>query len=297
MRKMIQIGTNLLWQLGKSLFVTLALICVVVTTAAGGKTSVEQFQESGLSVAVSPVWQPLSYYDESGNLAGFFIEYWRKWSEKTGIPVEFKTMTWAETLSSVGDGEADIHSGLYHTDERAEYLDYSIPFYHSSGTLAIWAKGGVECDDDFTKLRIGAVNKTYEHTYALSNFPQKNIIAYEDTRAMLGALKEQAVDALVIDYPTFVLIGGNMGITEEVTICKTLYRRELFSAVGKGRSDLLDVVNDGLSRFSKVEKDMIIERWFVVEQPKDRWLSVLFPAVLVLCFVGGVVFFWVNKRS
>lgn len=85
-----------------------------------------------LVVAISGNYPPLSLLDANGDPAGMLVDIWRLWAEKSGQAIEFKVSSWADTLYTLQSGEADIHSGLFMSGERAEWMDFSRPVYEIS---------------------------------------------------------------------------------------------------------------------------------------------------------------------
>ncbi|MCK5481961.1 MAG: transporter substrate-binding domain-containing protein, partial [Gammaproteobacteria bacterium] len=76
-----------------------------------------------ISVAYSVDSIPFQYTDENGEPNGIIIDYWKLWSEKTGITVDFIEATWNGTLALVRDGKADAHAGLFFNEQRDRFLD------------------------------------------------------------------------------------------------------------------------------------------------------------------------------
>ena len=77
-------------------------------------------------IANSSSFHPYSFLGENGNPQGLLIDYWKEIEKQTGTPVEFILTDWAEGLDNVKTAKADIHAGLFYTDERDEYLNYTI---------------------------------------------------------------------------------------------------------------------------------------------------------------------------
>ena len=77
-----------------------------------------------ISVAYCNDCVPFQFSDEDGQPAGMIIDFWRLWSEKTGIVIDFRRATWSETLAMVGSGAADAHAGLFFNKHRDTFLEY-----------------------------------------------------------------------------------------------------------------------------------------------------------------------------
>ncbi len=111
----------------------LLLVCLLPSTLLAASPE-------RISVAYSIDSIPFQYTDESGEPNGIIIDYWKLWSEKTGIVVDFTEATWNETLALVRDREVDAHAGLFFNEERDGFLDYGVAltktdtnvFFHNS---------------------------------------------------------------------------------------------------------------------------------------------------------------------
>ena len=68
---------------------------------------------------------PPMVYREHGIPVGADIEIWRRWSEETGVKVEFRLMPWAEAIPALLNGEVDVVDGVSRTPERESALDFS----------------------------------------------------------------------------------------------------------------------------------------------------------------------------
>lgn len=90
-----------------------------------------------LTVAYCLDCVPFHYQDDKGEPTGLIIDYWRLWSKKTGVSVEFVVAPWGETLKMVGGGAADAHAGLFYTKERDKFLDYGAALGKTDGAVTV----------------------------------------------------------------------------------------------------------------------------------------------------------------
>ena len=88
----------------------LAAVMSATTLADATETSSPQV----LRMTHSVDYAPLFYVDDAGNSAGILVDYWRLWSERTGVKIEFQPMPWYECLAAVRDGRADVVPGVAH---------------------------------------------------------------------------------------------------------------------------------------------------------------------------------------
>ena len=76
-----------------------------------------------LVIAVSRTYPPFTQTDINGEPAGMFVDIWNLWAQKTGRAVTFRSSDWVGTLAALKSGDADIHSGLYYSAKRDEWIE------------------------------------------------------------------------------------------------------------------------------------------------------------------------------
>jgi PAS domain S-box-containing protein len=89
----------------------------------------------GVIIAIGRNCSPFTLMGPDGEPAGLLVEKWRLWSENTGCKIQFRPSRWAETIAAMKNGDADIHSGLFKTGDRAEWLSFSTPLFRTDTTL------------------------------------------------------------------------------------------------------------------------------------------------------------------
>ncbi len=136
-------------------------------------------------------------------------------------------------------------SGITVTPERQKIVDFSVPYYSSRQRLYLGKGVSVRTDGELKKLRIGTVYKTTGDEYVQKNFPGTRE-SFSDAVLLVDALRKGAVDGIVIDEPSGIVMTRNI---EGVTCYpKVLFTEELAYAVHKGNPELLAKINKILSR-------------------------------------------------
>ncbi len=127
-----------------ALLITSALIPVY----SNDKTFIADFE----------TWAPFRIADSSApsGFKGLDIEILNEISEKLNIKIQVRRSPWARSLENIKSGESDIITGVAHTDERAEFIDYIEPSYYSVTPVFYVHKGK------------GHLIKNYNDLYAYS---------------------------------------------------------------------------------------------------------------------------------
>ncbi len=251
------------------------------------------YSKSGVTVTASYSWKPYSFFDAAGNPSGFLVDFWKKWSEKTGVPVQFKLVTWGESLDLVAKGECDVQSGLYITDERERFFSFSIPVYHSRAVTFV--RKSTSCSEDLSKVRWGGVLGTAELASLVKMYPEGDLVTYKDSFALFQGLADGEIQAAVDDSSTVLLIGRELGLSGELEVCETFYQRNLHAAIRKGNTELVGIVDEGISQITESELRFMVNNWFIGVNEEVDWSESVLPVVVVLMLSLGV-WLWSFKR-
>lgn len=261
------------------------LIIFAVGVAQAGTE--RDYAKTGITVTATPFWKPYSFFDENDNPSGFFIDYWNKWSEKTGIPVKFKLVSWSETIDLVAKGEADLQAGLYFTEERAKVFDFSTPVFYSKAVMIIGKD--LSCELDPKSFTWGGVEGTVEKEEALKLSTRPAIASYENSRQLFSALSHGDIQAAVDDWSTVMLLGSEMQIKKDIKICTTVYQKDLVAPVLQDRPLLLALVNEGIGQITEAEKRFLVEKWFIGEEAESHWWRYVAPVSVGAVLIALVV--------
>lgn len=122
--------------------------------------------EKPLTIVYNRGIAPIKFTTDAGKPSGILNEYWQLLAEKAGLDLQFiEVDSFAESLEMVKSGKADLHAGIFYTDERSQFLAYSKPvldlkYYIYSGAdlppSRIWPIPGATCWELFR----GATQKT-----------------------------------------------------------------------------------------------------------------------------------------
>ena len=88
--------------------------------AFGAKTT-----SKPIIIANSATWPPFSFLDSNGQPQGLLIDLWNEWARENNHDVKFKLVDWNESLELIRTEEADIHAGLFKTENRESDMDFS----------------------------------------------------------------------------------------------------------------------------------------------------------------------------
>ncbi len=217
-----------------------------------------------ITVVYNPGTPPLKFTDSQGQASGLLVDLWRLWSEKSGIAVEFREAPWDETLRMVREGEADVHAGLFFTEERDRFLDYTTALldieyliFHHRTVL------GVKDLEDLEGFRIG-VPKGFTRDFVAGRLPQAALGVYADFDHLYQAAHDGKVRVFVsprINYQYYHLNRSGNQEQFEYDVNRPLYSRTYLGAVRQGNTELRQLIDQGLAMITQEERAAIERKW------------------------------------
>ncbi|MCG8634926.1 MAG: transporter substrate-binding domain-containing protein [Desulfobacterales bacterium] len=217
-----------------------------------------------LRIAASIDNTPFHFADEKGEAVGMFVDLWKLWSEKTGIPIAFIPVPWARSLSMVKNGQADIHAGCFFSVQRDTFLDYADElrdcqthfFFHDS----IYGLKGLQ---DLKGFEIGVLDQDYAVEFVRREMPGAALKIYESHQALFKGVERGEVKVFICDTPTalYFLTKKQLISRYRYHPSKPLYRKPFFAAVREGNTALTRVINKGLAAITREERAAIERQW------------------------------------
>jgi diguanylate cyclase (GGDEF)-like protein/PAS domain S-box-containing protein len=220
-------------------------------------------------VALDEDYAPFSMIDATGRPAGLFVDVWSLWSRKTGRPVRFLTGSWAWTMQAMESGKADIHSGLFESQNRQEWLLFSAPFYQSATRLYVLSEPNAPRSlEDLAGRPVGVYRSSYQEEYLRRAFPNVEALPFDGTRSQITALLAVRIRAFLGEALPTAKALRDMGLSSQVESREMHFSNAVHAAVKKGRAELLAQVDAGLAAITEEEYAALESRW--IENPAER---------------------------
>ena len=229
-------------------------------------------------------YYPYITTSNNGKLEGIIIDWWNLWSEKTGIEIEFVPLDIQSCIEKTKTGEIDIISGIFYSDERAVYVDFSDPLMRMR--TVIYLKNNVKIDSiqNFNGT-LNVVENTLAHSYIQNNYLGLKLNTFKSYASLIKAIYLQNIDGFSYDIPNPI---GNYKIPTAPNgyyFFKTLFTEKLRPAVKKGNRDLANLIISGANKISDDELIEIAEKWKMFEQDKTQiwwFLSIGFGLLVII---------------
>lgn len=171
--------------------------------SADGLTKVKDAGK--LTVATASGYAPYEFIDiktDPKKIIGVDMAFSQKLADKLGVKLDVKDMQFSSILGSVTGGKVDMAiAGMTETEERAKSVDFSDPYVVNENVTVVragdqdkWTK-----QSDFESLKMVAQKATTQETVVKDYYKPKQIVSLDTVPEMMMNLKENKVDATVIE--------------------------------------------------------------------------------------------------
>lgn len=204
-------------------------------------------------------------FKEDGEYVGFDIDLIHAVADEAGFEINFETTNFDGIIPGLQTGQFDIAiAGIGITEERAEKIDYSDPYYESGLRLAVAEDNdsidGIEDLDGKTiATRLGSTSAAYIE----ENIEGAEANQYEQLDQAYLAVENGSVDAILYDAPNVAYYIQTEG-EGKLKMVGELYQAEDYGiAISKGNDELVDAINEALETLKENgEYDEIHAEWF-----------------------------------
>ena len=187
-----------------------------------------------------------------------------------GIPVTFvSSNSFTENIDNLKSGEVDFLLGLFINDERAEWADFSL-LIHKVDTGLFFHGDAIKPKKlrDLANKRIAVQESFFQEGYLKKNYPELDIIAFDNIADSIDALLNKDIDIIFHEIPAMDALLGRKGLTGAFTLSdEILLSNSVHAMVVKGRSGLLKKINEGIQSIPILKLIELETRWLRSKTP------------------------------
>ncbi len=246
---------------------------LMVLTGCGQETAPPQQEQPAPTAKVMKVVTEAGFapfeFQEGNEFLGFDMDIIRAIGEAEGYQVEISHMGFDSLVPALQSDKADVViAGMSIDPERAKAVDFSTPYFDAGLIIAVAENTtGIATLEDLQGKKIAGQVGTIGAAACDSvkeKDPKTEVRIFDNVGEAFMELEKGGIDAVVNDHPVtaYYIQTSGQGKTKMVG--------EVFSAddqygiaVKKGNTEMLKVVNDGLSKIKADGKyDEIYKRWF-----------------------------------
>ena len=170
-----------------------------------------------IRVGMEPCTEP-TVFVRNGEIVGLDAELIMRFAAHIGRPVEIMSMDYDGLIPAAVSGKVDMSaSGLLVTEERAESVLFSAPYYASGSCIAILTKNaaenvtgiqgsthkakskGISSIDDLAGKKLAVPSSTVQDIYLQKHYPHLELQRYNLEADMMQALQNERCDAAIMD--------------------------------------------------------------------------------------------------
>jgi peptide/nickel transport system substrate-binding protein len=219
-------------------------------------------------VGINAEYPPFEMVDEAGNIVGFDPDLMAAIAEAAGFEYEWVNTRWDGIFMALASGEFDaVMSAATITEERAEVVDFSAPYFNAGQMIAVRAdETEIKTDADLAGKKVGVQLGTTGDIW-LTEETDAEVMRYDENTLAFQALAAGDVDAAVADSTTAIeIVKANPEMN--LKMLPGVYTDEYYGiAVNKDRPEVLAAINSGLATArGNGSYDAVYDKWFGVEE-------------------------------
>jgi len=242
------------------------LMASAIALGLGGSTLAMAQDMPVVNVATDPSFVPFEMMDsETGEMIGFDMDMINEIAERAGFEVNLTTMEFSGIIPAVQTGSQEIAiAGVTITEERAEIVNFSDPYYDSGLRIIVRADNeDVATIDDLEGMTIGSKIGSTSYDFLQDKFGDTaEITPYPGTSDMYMALLGRNVDAAFYDAPNVAYFSQTRG-EGRTKVVGPLYEGQQYGIVFNKDSEWVEPANEALAAMREDGTyDEIYTKWF-----------------------------------
>lgn len=238
--------------------------------------------ERKLTIVYNRGIAPIKFTTDAGDPSGILNEYWQLLGKKSGLDLQFKEVdTFVHSLEMVKNGEADLHAGLFFTEERSRLLAYSHPvldlqyYLYSGPDIPVFAS--LEETQGYV---LGVVQGGYTENYIKKVIPKSHLLIYDDFTSLFDAVLAGEIKVFVASdiHLNHYLVTRNRPNPFNHHE-GALYKQTYYGATAKTNSSLSDTIIAAQALLTKQDIQELKDHWIKAERdiPAAQQLATLTP--------------------
>ncbi len=268
--------------------------------------SMELPSDRALIIGGGRYFPPFKYLDEQGRPCGFDVDLTRAIAREAGLNVRIQLGNWPDAVEALRQGEIDAIQGLFYSQERARFLDFS-PRYMVVNCVSVMRRDAGPMPEAIESLA-GLDLVVQAGDVILEELRTRGIQARVTTVATQEDVLREVAEGRhlcgLAARPCALYFVHKHGWSNLVHSGQALYSADYGYAVAKGRQALLASISEGLTAVkASGEYQKIYDRWFSSYEPEPvKWLDALkyvaYVAVpLLLIALLAIVWSWNLRRQ
>lgn len=235
----------------------LFLFLMVFSLMLCGCSNKSQGDKKTIRVGTNAEFAPFEYINDDGECDGFDVALIKSILNEAGYECEMVNMEFKSLLGALQTGGIDATiSGMTITDDRKQSVDFSAPYYTATQSIIVPIGSELNSLEALNGKKIAVQEGTTGDLLVTPSddneiITDKNTVVKPFKKASDAAVEllNGGVDAVVIDSsPAKKIVNANSDKLESFDDDSI---EEYGIAVAKGNDELLEIINDGLSKLKE----------------------------------------------
>lgn len=207
--------------------------------------TVDDIKASGtIKIGVFSDKNPFGYVDNNGEYQGYDIYFAKRIAQDLGTELELVPVEAASRVEFLETGKVDITLANFTvTPERAEKVDFALPYMKVALGVVSPENAEIKSVDELNGKKLIVVKGTTAETFFTENYPDVELVKYDEYNEAYSALQDGRGDAFSTDN-TEVLAWAMQNPGFAVGIESLGSVDTIAPAVTKGNETLLSWLND-----------------------------------------------------
>lgn len=247
---------------------TLSMILVLIAGIVSGcgvsktnkedsksKSSIQKIKESGkVRIGVFSDKAPFGYIDENGRPQGYDVYFGKRIAKDLlgdENAVEFVSVEAASRVEFLETNKIDILLANFTvTDERKEKVDFALPYMKVALGIASPNSNPITSIDQLKGKKLIVNKGTTAETYFMKNYPEIELLKYDENTEAFNALLDKRGDAIAHDNTLlYAWVKKHKGFSTSMDSLGQI--DTIAPAVKKGDKELLDWINQEIEKLGE----------------------------------------------
>ena len=230
----------------KKIIALVLALCMALSLTAAFADGFKTVEEGKFIYSTSPDFPPFENTDDAGNVIGIEPDLLAIICGNLGLTAEPYAIDFDSALMAPANGKADaVVSGVTVREDRKATMDFTLP-YVTIVQGVVFKSGSDVTLENLKDMTIGVQSGTTGQIYAVDDFGEEHVAAYDKYSLAFQALQNGQVDCIMVDDMVGAAYVKQIPGLEMI---KTEYEPEEFAfGFAKGNTELVDAFNAELQK-------------------------------------------------
>lgn len=234
---------------------------------------------------------------------GLCIDFIEWFEQTTGIKFERVFYgTWMEVLAASQRGDIDVIWAAQRNAEREQWLSFSEPYLTMENHLIVKRDSPHHGLADMSNQQIAVSAGSAIEQFLQKNYPEIKLKTYGSELLALMSILSGETDGAVMEpaRATFYITKNHIDGLRIAQPVGLTY--QLGMAARKDLAPVLQLIELGVSQFTELEQEQLMERWGRLEnKPTEEsgfiWREIIYWTIITLMMVGLIVSLQIHFRK